>query len=156
MKLQALVKRKRRIRAGRGFSKGELREVNLSLKEARELGIPVDIRRSTRHDENIEILKSYLAEALHAKEPPRSSEAVFDRNVKEKRKDKAVKTMLDLTQVPGIGPKRAQQLKNVGVNSVEDLVKADPKEVSRNLQVTEKTVSKWIANAKQILQSRKD
>jgi len=63
MKLQAIVKRKRRIRAGRGFSRGELREVNLSVKEALKLGIPVDVRRSTRHDENVDILRSFLKEA---------------------------------------------------------------------------------------------
>jgi len=153
MKLQALVKRKRRIRAGRGFSRGELREVNLSVREALNLGIPVDVRRSTRHDENVEILKSYLAEALHVEKSPKSAVTISDRNVKKKSKEKTGKTMLDLIEVPGIGQKRAQQLKNAGINSIDELVKADPKEVSKNLQVTEKTVSKWIANAKQLLQS---
>ena len=70
MRIQALVKRKRKVRTGRGFSREELREVNLSIKDALKIGIPVDIRRSTKHDENIEILKSFLTESLKAKKNP--------------------------------------------------------------------------------------
>jgi len=156
MKLQALVKRERRIRAGRGFSRGELREVNLSVREALKLGIPVDVRRSTRHDENVEILKSYLAEVLPAEKSSKSPKVISKKNAKSRSKGKTTKTVIDLTQVPGIGLKRAQQLKDAGINSIEKLVKADPKEVSKILQATETVVSKWIANAKQVLQSQKD
>jgi len=156
MKLQALVKRKRRIRMGRGFSRGELREVNLSVKEALKLGIPVDVRRSTKHDENVEALKSYLAEVLPTKKSPRTSKTVSKKDAKSESKEKTTKIVTDLTQVPGIGPKRAQQLKNAGINSIEELAKADPKETSKILQVAETAVSKWIANAKQVLQSQKD
>jgi len=156
MKLQVLVKRKRRIRVGKGFSRGELREVNLSVKEALRLGIPVDVRRSTKHDENVEVLKSYLAEVLPAKKSPRTSKRVSKRDVKSQSKGKPTKIATDLTQVPGIGPKRAQQLKNAGINSIEELAKADPKEISKNLQLTEAAVSKWIADAKRVLQSQKD
>ena len=154
MKIQALVKRKRRIRTGRGFSKGELREVNLSVREALKLGIPVDVRRSTKHNENIKILKSYLTESLHAEKPSRPAK-IRSKSVKKKSEEKAGETMLDLTRVPGIGQKRAQQLKNAGINSVEKLAEADPKELSKILQVAEKSVSKWIANAKQVLQTSK-
>ncbi len=150
MKLQALVKRKRRIRTGRGFSKGELKEVNLSIKEALKLGIPVDVRRSTRHDENIEILKSFLAENLQVKKSAKPAEAVSDIKVRKKR-NKEVKTISNLTQLQGIGEKRAQQLRNLGIDSIEKLAKADPKEISENLRVSEKLVSKWISDAKQML-----
>jgi len=61
MEIHALVKRKRRIRMGKGFSRGELKAVNLSIKEALKLKIPIDSRRSTTHKENIDILKSFLA-----------------------------------------------------------------------------------------------
>ena len=148
MKIQAIVKRKRRIRAGRGFSRGELREVNLSVKEALKLGIPVDIRRSTVHDENIDVLKSFLAETLQAKKSL-TSEAVV--HAKERKRSKEVKVTHNLTQVPGIGEKRAQQLKIMGIDSIEKLAEADPKELSKKLKVSEKSVSKWISNAKRFL-----
>jgi large subunit ribosomal protein L13e len=67
VRIWAIVKRKRRIRPGRGFSRAELKEVNLSVKEALKLGIPVDVRRSTKHDENVEILRSYIAKSPYAK-----------------------------------------------------------------------------------------
>jgi len=156
MKIQAIVKRKGRIRAGRGFSREELGEVKLSIKEALKLGIPVDVRRSTRHDKNIEILKSFLTKSLQAKKPPRPAETVSGIKAKKKNETKEDKTILNLTQVPGIGEKRAQQLKNVGIDSIEKLAKADPEEISKRLRVTEKLASKWIADAKQILSQRKN
>ena len=87
MKIQAIVKRKRRIRAGRGFSRGELREVNISVKDALKLGIPVDIRRSTTHGENVEVLKSFLAETLQAEKSPTSIKATV--HAKEEKKSRS-------------------------------------------------------------------
>lgn len=57
------VRRGPLIREGRGFSIGELRELGLNIGEARRLGIPVDQRRSTCYEENVERLRSWLAEA---------------------------------------------------------------------------------------------
>ena len=88
MKIQALVKRKRRVRIGRGFSRGELREVNLSVKEALKLGIPVDVRRSTRHNENIETLKSFLTKNLQSKKPSNPKKISPEIKVKRQIKSK--------------------------------------------------------------------
>ncbi len=64
--LRPIVYRKRRrVRLGRGFSRDELREVGLSLKEARRYGIPVDPRRRTKHEENVEALRQHLKEILN-------------------------------------------------------------------------------------------
>ena len=64
--LKPIVYRKRRrVRLGRGFSRDELREVGLSLKEARRYGIPIDPRRRTKHEENIEMLRQHLKEMLN-------------------------------------------------------------------------------------------
>ena len=58
-----IVKRGDKVREGRGFSKGELKEAGLSPSEAMRLGIPVDKRRRTVHEENVRRLKEYLEEA---------------------------------------------------------------------------------------------
>ncbi|MCD6537181.1 ribosomal protein L13e [Candidatus Bathyarchaeota archaeon] len=129
MKLKAIVKRKRRIRVGKGFSKDELKAAGLSVKQALEMGIPVDVRRSTMHEENVEALKSFLAETMKGKEA------------------------LGLREVPGIGEKRAQQLKDIGIDSVEKLAKSSPKVLSEKLKVSERTASRWISSAKEILSS---
>lgn len=72
-----IVKRGPLTREGRGFSIGELRELGLNIGEARHLGIPVDERRSTSYEENVERLRSWIAEAekmgFRAPKPRQSS-----------------------------------------------------------------------------------
>jgi large subunit ribosomal protein L13e len=61
MKVQSVVQKKgKRTKEGRGFSRGELREAGIDVKRALKLGIPVDSRRKTRHEENVKRLKQYL------------------------------------------------------------------------------------------------
>jgi len=63
MAIKAVVYRKGgKKRFGKGFSKEELKAVGLSFKEALALKIPIDKRRRTSHKENIDALKSYLAQ----------------------------------------------------------------------------------------------
>ncbi len=47
-------------RYGRGFSRGEVREAGLSLKEALKLKIPIDLRRKTVYKENVAAIKEFL------------------------------------------------------------------------------------------------
>lgn len=55
-----VFKKDGRQRYGKGFSKGELKKAGLSFTEALKLGIPIDYRRRTAHEENINIIKSFL------------------------------------------------------------------------------------------------
>ena len=57
------VRRGPKTRTGRGFSLVELSEAGLSVGEARHLGVPVDLNRSTSYAENVERLKGWLEEA---------------------------------------------------------------------------------------------
>jgi hypothetical protein len=50
------------IREGKGFSAEELTAVELTVGKARSLGIPVDLKRGTGYDENVEALKEFLEE----------------------------------------------------------------------------------------------
>ncbi len=61
----------RLYRPGRGFSIGEIKAVGLGVKEARMLGIYVDERRKTVHEENIWALAEYLKKILEGAEPDR-------------------------------------------------------------------------------------
>ena len=58
---------------------------------------------------------------------------------------------IDLTQVKGIGEKRATQLKTLGINSVDELANASAKNIAEKLKVSPKIVDKWIDNAKEIV-----
>jgi len=60
MNVEAVVKRKRKTRTGRGFSREELKQVGLSFKQALKLRIPIDVRRRSSHKRNVEALKMYL------------------------------------------------------------------------------------------------
>jgi predicted flap endonuclease-1-like 5' DNA nuclease len=56
----------------------------------------------------------------------------------------------DLTEVKGIGEKRAAQLKALGVNRIEDLAGASAEDLAAKLNISPKITKKWIENAKEI------
>jgi large subunit ribosomal protein L13e len=47
-------------RCGKGFSREELKRAGLSVKEALKFGIPMDSRRKTAHEENVNVVKTFL------------------------------------------------------------------------------------------------
>jgi large subunit ribosomal protein L13e len=51
------------VREGYGFSIAELKEAELTVTEARKIGLPVDQRRKSVHPENVEIVKEWAASA---------------------------------------------------------------------------------------------
>jgi predicted flap endonuclease-1-like 5' DNA nuclease len=55
-----------------------------------------------------------------------------------------------LTKVKGIGEKRAEQLKALGINSVEELAKASAEELASKLRISPKITQRWIENAKKL------
>jgi predicted flap endonuclease-1-like 5' DNA nuclease len=59
-----------------------------------------------------------------------------------------------LTDVKGIGEKRASQLRALGILSIEDLAKASAKDLAAKLNVSTKITDKWIQNAKEITQKQ--
>jgi large subunit ribosomal protein L13e len=62
-------------RYGKGFSRAELKKAGLSLKEALKLSIPVDSRRRTAHEENVEFVKTFLESKKVESKPKRKSKS---------------------------------------------------------------------------------
>jgi len=62
----------------------------------------------------------------------------------------AAPTVLKLTEVKGIGEKRAEQLKGLGINNVENLAKVSAKDLAAKLKISSKITGKWIENAKKL------
>ena len=54
-----IIKEGYKQRQGKGFSKEELKKAGINLAEARKLKIPIDPRRNTAHEGNIETLKAH-------------------------------------------------------------------------------------------------
>lgn len=61
--ISPMVFRSTTVREGRGFSVAEVAAAGLNPGEAELLGIPVDLRRNSTHEENVEILKEFVKSA---------------------------------------------------------------------------------------------
>jgi len=48
---------------GRGFSLNELTKAGLTRQDAKKIGVPMDIKRKSVHEENVECIKSHAQEA---------------------------------------------------------------------------------------------
>ena len=59
-------------RLGKGFSRGELKKAGLSLKEALKFGIPLDSRRKTLHEDNVEAVRVFVREKKAASKPKKA------------------------------------------------------------------------------------
>jgi len=58
---------------------------------------------------------------------------------------------IELTQVKGVGEKRAAQLKAIGINSVNELAATSAENIAAQLKISPKIVEKWIAGAKELV-----
>ncbi len=50
-----------KTKCGKGFSRDELAKAGVSPFQAKQLGLPVDFRRKSVHESNIESLKAHAA-----------------------------------------------------------------------------------------------
>jgi large subunit ribosomal protein L13e len=57
-------------RDGRGFSREELKKAGLNIADAKKLELPIDRRRKTAHDQNVEAIKA-CAEKKKAEAKPK-------------------------------------------------------------------------------------
>jgi predicted flap endonuclease-1-like 5' DNA nuclease len=55
-----------------------------------------------------------------------------------------------LTKVRGIGEKRTTQLNALGINSIEDLANASPKDLAAKMNISPKITRRWVENAKEL------
>lgn len=60
-------------REGRGFSRGELKQVGVSPRHALRAKLPIDLRRRTIHEENVQLLTQHLKLVHHAHPKTRRS-----------------------------------------------------------------------------------
>lgn len=58
-----VIRPRGKSKLGKGFSPNELNAAGISKQQARKAGLPVDMRRKTSHEENVEAIKA------HSKKP---------------------------------------------------------------------------------------
>jgi ribosomal protein L13E len=88
-KIKATVtKRNGRKSTSRGFSLTELQKAGLTRQDAKQMVIPLDVKRKSAHDENVETLRAH-AEKAKAKVKPKAKAKEPEMKAKEKPKKKA-------------------------------------------------------------------
>ena len=68
-------------RQGKGFSPDEIKEAGINAGDARQMKIPVDRKRRTSHEDNIEALKACMEKAP-AKSKPKPATAAKEKKPK--------------------------------------------------------------------------
>jgi large subunit ribosomal protein L13e len=66
-----IMKTDEKQRVGRGFSREELKQAGTTMADALKLKIPIDKRRKTAHEENIETVKTFLKSRKTEKPAPK-------------------------------------------------------------------------------------
>ena len=125
-------------RRGRGFSKKELQESGLSITEARNLGLIIDLRRKSFYQDNVEVLKSYAEEmkqllSIEAEKPTPSE-----------TKQAAVD---DLSALKSVTVSNAKLLVDAGIATIEDLAYCEIDKVSKKTGIDEDQITKMIKEA---------
>ena len=72
-------------RNGRGFSPNELEKAGLNAVEALKAGLPVDFRRKTAHQENVDAIKAYMEKVKTEAKPKPKPKSTAKSKKKPKR-----------------------------------------------------------------------
>lgn len=80
-------------RVGRGFSIAELKEAGLDARTARKHGVPTDVWRDTKYEQNVEQLKTIAKSVKDSKkaEKKKTEPTVKPRTTKKPAKKKTAK-----------------------------------------------------------------
>jgi ribosomal protein L13E len=81
-----ILKPDEKQRMGKGFSREEVKKAGLNLQEARRIELPIDFRRRTAHDGNVEAVKAYAAQEKTKRKPKPKPAAPKTAAKPEKRK----------------------------------------------------------------------
>jgi len=84
--------------------------------------------------------------------PPPPVQTTVKDDVIEKATEQIIDetSLVGLTQVKGIKEKRAEQLKAIGINSINDLADASADDIAAKLHISPKFTGKWIESAKKL------
>jgi large subunit ribosomal protein L13e len=61
-----ITKHNKKQNIGRGFSPTELEKAGVNKQQAKQIGLPVDVKRKSAHDQNIATIKEHAEKAKAA------------------------------------------------------------------------------------------
>ncbi len=80
-----ITKHNKKHNLGKGFSPTELKNAGVNRQQARKIGLPVDIKRKSAHEENVACIKE-LVEKAKAEAAAKPIEPVTEPKPKKKAK----------------------------------------------------------------------
>ncbi len=63
----AITKQNGKQSVGKGFSPNELKEAGVNRQQAKQIGLPVDLKRKSTHAENVQTVKVHAQQAKETK-----------------------------------------------------------------------------------------
>jgi len=126
-----------RPKIGRGFSIDEAKQAGLTIAEARRMGLIVDLRRKTTHQENIDALKQYAKYVMKIA-------ATVSKPKPVKGLDKAIDELSTLRAVKKV---EAKQLAEIGIMNMSDLAYCEITKVVKKTGIDEDRVMAMVKAA---------
>jgi predicted flap endonuclease-1-like 5' DNA nuclease len=162
--MEAQVRKAHGHRPGKGFSLSEIRKAGFTTHQVRKVGVYVDSRRRTLHEFNVQTLRTLMEERqkqLQEEVKERMEKEVKEKKVKKEKKEKKVKKKevkkekpvekgTDLTEIKGVGKKRAEALEAAGVSTVEELIEADTEKLAEKTGFTAEYIEKLKEKARDL------
>ena len=68
----------------------------------------------------------------------------------KKEKGRRMQPHIEITDVSGIGPKRAEQLKSLGINTAQDLADTSPESLAAKTGISPTTTKEWVEQARKL------
>jgi predicted flap endonuclease-1-like 5' DNA nuclease len=134
-------------RKGRGYSFRELAAAGLTFDDALWIGLPVDKKRKSMHEENIEMLMQLMSEA--GVEEETFEEAPAPAKPAQKKAEVPKEDVgIPLEDIPGVGPKTAERLREAGYVCAGDICQADVEELASVKGISKKSAEELIEKAK--------
>ena len=81
-----ITKHNKKQSIGKGFSTTELEKACVNKQQAKQMGLPVDVKRKSAHDENIACIKEFAEKAKAAAAAKPKPEAETEAKSKKKTK----------------------------------------------------------------------
>ncbi len=132
-----------RPRRGRGFSREEVIQAELTIDDARKMGLIVDLRRKTVYPENIEALKQYMKDL----EKLVASLAEEEGPVKVSGKKDLSATIAELSSLRAVKKAEAELLASAGITSISDLAYCEIDKVSKKTGIDEDRITSMVKAA---------